>query len=76
MSVFKLLRRWGLNSEFRVFLVAQGGIVGALRQGKLFKVRALQGDVKSFGLSPLEQAEEAHLLSDLTAVLKTSSVLW
>lgn len=37
---------------------------------------ALQGDVKSFGLSPLEQAEEADLLSDLTVVLKTSLVLW
>lgn len=34
----------------------------------------LQGDVKSLGLSPLEQAEEADPLSELTDAVKMSSV--
>lgn len=34
----------------------------------------LQGDVKSLGLSPLEPAEEADLLSELIDAFKMSSV--
>lgn len=39
---------------------------GASRQGRLFKVWVPQADVKSLGLSPLEEAGGADLLSGVT----------
>lgn len=51
-SIIKLLRRWRLNGEFGVLLVAQGRLLAASGHGRLFKVWALRADLKSFGSNP------------------------
>lgn len=51
-SIIKLLRRWRLNGDFGVLLVAQGRLLAASGHGRLFKVWALRADLKSFGSNP------------------------